>query len=86
MKNNYNPFTVPENFFEDTQRRAVTRFTRRRRALRYGVAATLVAAAVIVAPLFVQTHRCQVQETELVSSNLAGLYDYDVFLQVNFTK
>jgi len=86
MKNNYNPYTVPESFFENTSKQAMTRFRSRRRALQYSVAAMVVAAAIIVTPFFVQTHECQVQETEAVSNNLAGMYEYDIFLQVNFTK
>jgi len=85
MKNNYNPYTVPENFFEDSGKQAITRFRNRRRAFRYGVAAMLV-AAVIISPFFVHTRECRVQETEVASNNLAGMYEYDIFLQVNFTE
>jgi len=85
MKNNYNPYTVPENFFENTCEQAITGFRCRRRAIRYGVAAMVVAAALLVIPLFVPTHECQLQETETVSDNLAVMYEYDIFLQVNFS-
>lgn len=86
MKNSFNPYTVPENFFEDTNRQAITRFRNRRRAIRYSVAAMVVAAAILVTPLFVHTHECKIQETDSVSNNLAGMYEYDIFLQVNFIK
>jgi len=86
MNNNYNPYTVPENFFGDTEKRAVTRFRNRRRVIQYSVAAMMVASALIITPLFVHLHECRVQKTEVVSNNLAGMYEYDIFLQVNFTK
>jgi len=86
MKNNYNPYTVPENFFENTSSQAITRFRNRRRAIRYGVAAMVLAVALVATPLFVHTHNCRVQETETASNNLAGMYEYDIFLQVNFIK
>jgi len=83
MKSNYNPYTVPENFFEDTGRQAMARIRNRRRTLRYSVAAMVVAAA-LVTPLLVHTGACHVQEAETVSTSLACMYEYDVFLQVNF--
>jgi len=86
MKNNYNPYTVPENFFENISEQAITRFRNRRRAVRYSVAVMVIAAVLIITPLFVHSHESQMQETEFVSNNLAGMYEYDVFLQVNFTK
>lgn len=86
MKNNYNPYTVPENFFENVSERSIARYRNRRRAIRYSIVATVLAAVLIVTPLFVNTRECRIQETEIVSSNLAGLYEYDVFLQVNFTE
>ena len=86
MKNNYNPYTVPENFFEDTGIQAIKRFRNRRRAIQYSAAAMVVAAALIVTPLFVHTHDSKIKEAEIASNNLAGMYDYDIFLQVNFTE
>jgi len=86
MKNNYNPYTVPEHFFENTGKQAVTRFRNRRRAIRYSVAATLAAAALFITPIFIHTHENRLQETEIDSNDLAGMYEYDIFLQVNFIK
>lgn len=86
MKNNYNPYTVPEDFFKNTSELAIARFRNRRRAIQYSFVAIAVAAVLLVTPLFVQTHKCQVQEKELASNNLASMYEYDIFLQVNFTE
>lgn len=86
MKNNYNPYTVPEDFFENTGKQAVTKFRNRSRAIQCSVAAMVVVAVLFVTPLFVRTHESRIQETDVVSNNLADMYEYDVFLQVNFTE
>ena len=86
MKNNYNPYTVPENFFEDTSNQAIKRFRNRRHAMQCGAVAMVVAAALIVTPLVIHTHDNKIQETDVASNNLAGMYEYDIFLQVNFTE
>jgi len=85
MKNNYNPYTVPDNFFEQTGERAMKRFRNRRRAL-FGVAAMTVAAALIITPLFIHTQECRMDQAQTASNDLACMYEYDIFLQVNFTK
>jgi len=86
MKNNYNPYVVPEDFFVNTNEQAMRRFRNRRRAIRYGVAATMMAAALIVTPFFAKSHKYHIYEKEIVSNSLADMYEYDVFLQVNFTE
>jgi len=86
MKNNYNPFTVPENFFEAAGNRAVAKYRGRRRAILYGTAAALVAAALICVPMFIRSEDRRVQEAEIGVNSLASMYEYDIFLQVNFTK
>jgi len=85
MKSNYNPYTVPENFFEDTCRRAVNCYRNRRRALLFGAAAVAAAALIVATPSFIKSVTDQdscMEET--VTNNLAMMYEYDIFLQVNF--
>jgi len=86
MKNNYNPYTVPENYFENMTEQATARFRNRRRTIRYSIAAMVVAIVLIITPIFIQTRNDQIHEEAFVSNNLAEMYEYDVFLQVNFTK
>jgi len=80
MKNNYNPYTVPDGFFEAAQNQALSGFQKRRRAFLYGAAA-FVAIALLVVPMFINT-----SNSNLNGSNeaLASMYEYDIFLQVNF--
>jgi len=82
MKNNYNPFTVPENFFETTCLDSVSRFRSRRRTILWGAAAAAVVVMLCI-PMFVRPEASRLQDTEL-SANLANMYEYDIFLQVNF--
>jgi len=82
MKNNYNPYTVPENFFEDSCISLIEKNKKHRRNLRY--AAMAVACVLVAVPLFFQFSGADVQETEVSANSLAQMYEYDIFLQVNF--
>lgn len=84
MKNNYNPYTVPENFFVNAQNKAVAGFRRRRRAALLACAGVAAAAVLIAVPQFFHQSGTPVQETDIAANNLAQLYEYDIFLQVNF--
>jgi len=88
MKNNYNPYTVPDNFFRNCSDKAVSDYKRRRRTLRRILSATAIVTALIVLPLCLkQKDAAQPQrlaEQELPVNNLAQMYEYDIFLQVNF--
>jgi len=86
MKNNYNPFTVPENFFEDVQTKATSNYKRCRRKLRNSVVALVaLAAIVIVVPIFINENiSTKSTENEIAVNTLASMYEYDIFLQVNF--
>jgi len=87
MKNNYNPYTVPEDFFETTCDRAVAKYRGRKRAVRLGIAAMAVAALTLIIPILINNSNEERQlETTIASGNLADLYEYDIFLQVNFTE
>jgi len=85
MKNNYNPYTVPEDFLETSCKQAVSQYRRRRCTIRLSLSAMAVAALVFALPLFFN-HPVpdKQQEKENVENNLADLYEYDIFLQVNF--
>lgn len=83
--NNYNPYKVPENFFQTTRDNAVAKYRRVRRAVLLGSAAAIVAATLICLPIFHSADN-QVKNSEMSANNLAGLYEYDIFLQVNFTE
>jgi len=82
MKNNYNPFTVPENFFETACLDSVARLRSRRRTLLWCAAAATVVVMLCI-PMFIRPDATRLQDTEL-SANLANMYEYDIFLQVNF--
>lgn len=87
MKNNYNPYTVPEDFFETTFAQAVAKYRERKRAVRLGIAAMAVAALTLIIPILINNSNEERQlETTIASGNLADLYEYDIFLQVNFTE
>jgi len=86
MMNNYNPYTVPENFFETQVKKALDGYKCRRRIFLYSAAAAIVAVAVICVPMFVNSSGSQARQTEMRANNLASMYEYDIFLQVNFTK
>ncbi|GEM_PF-4879501 len=85
MKNKYNPYTVPAGFFDDFRSNAMAGYRNRKRTMQYAVAAVVVAAALVVIPLLVSTSNSDIQGNEVVSNNLAGMYEYDIFLQVHFT-
>jgi len=85
MKNNFNPYTVPENFFENICRSEILRYRNRRRAVLCSAAAVVVAALIIAAPSFIglfSSKDAVVQDA--VANELAQMYEYDIFLQVNF--
>jgi len=84
MKNNYNPYLVPESFFEDSKKQVIKNYRNRRRTIRYGIAAMLLLALLVSTPVFIHTTDNEVQEVEETTDNLAIMYDYDIFLQVNF--
>jgi len=85
MKKNYNPYTVPDNFFEDTCKLEITSFRKRRRTLMCSAAAVLAAGLIIATPSFIHKLTDAETDTEYVSGNsLADMYEYDIFLQVNF--
>jgi len=88
MKNNYNPYTVPENFFETAGNRVVAKLRRRRCAIRIGFAAVAIAVIIMVMPLFfnLPVKADRLQGREYVVNNLADMYEYDIFLQVNFNE
>jgi len=84
MKKNYNPYTVPDGFFEDTCSMEITRYRHRRRTLLCTAAAVLAACLIIAAPSFIN-ELTDTDADEYVSGNsLADMYEYDIFLQVNF--
>jgi len=81
MMNNYNPFTVPKNFFEQNCNLAVTKYKRRKRQVICGIAATVAALVLVFVPVFMkETDKKQ----DLSENSLAELYEYDVFLEINF--
>lgn len=86
MKNNFNPYTVPENFFENNCRSEIIRYRNRRRAVLCSAAAVVAAALIIAAPSFIgplfSSKDAVVQDA--VANELAQMYEYDIFLQVNF--
>jgi len=85
MKNNYNPFTVPDNFFEDSCTKAVSSYKKRQRRIRYSITGLCVAFALIVVPLWLgDSASKKAQESEFAENNVASVYEYDIFLQVNF--
>lgn len=84
MKNNYNPYTVPEHFFEDTCNNAISRRNRRIRTINYSFVATIIAAVLVFVPAYLATSKKQIAEKEIAANNLAQMYEYDIFLQVNF--
>ena len=82
MKNNYNPYTVPENFFPDTCNQAMSKCLARKRALGYGATAVLIALLLFAVPAIVRNADNRLMDKEV--NTLASMYDYDIFLQVNF--
>lgn len=85
MKNKFNPYTVPENFFEENCRREVLRYRNRRRTLLCSAAAVVVAALILAAPSFAGLFDSkEAAEQNLPTNELAEMYEYDIFLQVNF--
>jgi len=85
MKNNYNPYTVPDSFFETVCNNAVSKARKRRNAIICGFAAMVIAAVVIVTPVFTHiSNNNDVLDNELKTNTLANMYEYDIFLQVNF--
>lgn len=82
MKHNYNPYTVPENFFPDTCNQAMSKYLARKRALGYGATAVLIALLLFAVPAIVRNADNRVMDKEV--NTLASMYDYDIFLQVNF--
>jgi len=84
MKNNFNPYTVPEHFFEETCDKAVSGYRKRNRALRHGIAAAVLAALIIAVPAVVHSISSRTIGAETAANNLAKMYEYDIFLQVNF--
>lgn len=87
MKNSYNPYSVPDVFFETVEGTAVENYSRRRRLIRRSLVATLAAVAVLVAVpalLRPQTSSGDEMEAEEKVDNLAQMYEYDIFLQVSF--
>ncbi len=84
MKNNYNPYLVPEDFFEKSSSEAISRYRNKRRAIRIGAAAAVVVAVLLIAPAVSRHSDNSVQEVTEMPNELANLYQYDIFLQVNF--
>jgi len=84
MKNSNNPYTVPENFFEDISNQTISAYRNKRRAVHCGIAAMVVAAAILIIPVFIRSIDEKAQEQTVVANNLADMYEYDIFLQVNF--
>ena len=82
MKNNYNPYTVPENFFPDTCNQAMSKYLASKRALGYGATAVLIALLLFAVPAIVRNADNRLMDKEV--NALASMYDYDIFLQVNF--
>jgi len=87
MKLNYNPYVVPEHFFEKNCDEAILKYKNRSRKIRRGIAAIAVVAVLVAIPLFLNQYgHNPVEEMEVVSNNLAEMYEYDIFLQVNFNN
>lgn len=82
MKNNYNPYTVPENFFPDTCNQAMSKYLARKRVVGYGATAVLIALLLFAVPAIVRNADNRLMDKEV--NTLASMYDYDIFLQVNF--
>lgn len=84
MKNNYNPYTVPEEFFERCADEAVSIYGMRRKNFRRGLATAALLVLLIAVPAFIRNGQEQTAPDEVYSNNLAEMYEYDIFLQVNF--
>lgn len=85
MKNNFNPYTVPENFFENNCRSEILRYRNRRRAVLCSAAAVVAAALIIAAPSFIGLFSSEdAVGRDALTNELARMYEYDIFLQVNF--
>jgi len=84
MNNNFNPYSIPEGFFESVCDRAVSKGRFHRRAVLSWSAALVLAALLLVIPVCVRSIDRKAYEKEIVENNLAQMYEYDVFLQVNF--
>jgi len=84
MKNSYNPYTVPEGYFELCNCEAVSRYKRRRRTLGRGIAMAALLAILLAIPAFLNEKKTQLSTEEVYTNNLAEMYEYDIFLQVNF--
>lgn len=81
--NRYNPYLVPDNFFEDVRKDALTQRSRTRRNIGLAAGAFLTAALIMASPyVFDKTDTDQVIATEQMSDALAEMYSYDIFLQV----
>jgi len=84
MKNKYNPYTVPEGFFELCNCEAVSGYRRRRRILRRGFAMAALLVILLAVPAFFMREPVNGVQEEVYTNNLAEMYEYDIFLQVNF--
>ena len=86
MKKNYNPYTVPEGFFGESRDRTIGLYDKRARTMKCVFLSAVVAAVLIVIPLYVKQGVRGAEEAmqEYPVNNPAQMYDYDIFLQVNF--
>jgi len=85
MKKNYNPYSVPDGFFENTRSLVMTKYRRSRRIFLCSAAAAVAAALILTSPSFIDNSKEQNPVIEEVYGNsLADLYEFDIFLQVNF--
>lgn len=82
--NRYNPYTVPEGFFEDARKKAWKAHVSRRNIFCGSVAAfALAAILVILPPLLGGGFKGKSYDAPNVDA-LAAMYECDLFLQVNF--
>jgi len=84
--NRYNPYTVPEGFFENVCQDALKARARHRRNIRMAVGAVAVAVILLVTPFVLNMN--SEDETEYVASSyqdqLVDNYENDLFLLVSF--
>lgn len=84
MKNNNNPYTVPDNFFEQCTEQAIAGYRKRRMSFLRGIALTALLVIILSVPTLLMRDRILSGPEETYTNNLAEMYEYDIFLQVNF--
>lgn len=82
--NRYNPYTVPEDYFNKFNSEVTSKYRRCRRTFVRSLAMTALLVILLAVPtlMFVDANKSE-PEVEY-TTNLAEMYEYDIFLQVNF--